>query len=428
MNTNTNKLIGGKQKNSQEQMRNELWKLFSYKFKYNSKELINTINSLDWSNPLFIDFELILSIMENDNKNQHLISNSMRTVSISVPIEDGKKILTTNCLKAAACFPYELDPVNDDSWFDLSEQHYILTQLAQSSFYGSPIAANLLRRIATQYTNLPPYHEFWKNKYSKAKKFVTYLFPVPIQNIQPPPKNNVLNFFEMNDENFTTIINVYKSIESEGLPVSQSEENILMAHKRDDNRGDEPSDTDPLQKRVKINKEKDIEEETTPISLSLKKTQEVQIYMIKKDLKINDNKLWKQMEKNFGIEVKKETYTGERTIVYEIGKDSTEKKTFKLELFLVSDYKNLGGPDKIEKKRGVVFFDQLVPSISEEVARELELKGYEAFLFYSTEEPIPCYAKSTNWYLDEKEETSFTQIFDKFILDLKIDNKKKDTK
>jgi len=192
-------------------IKDELTRLLTLKFRDNNEEFLNEIENFPFDIFLNNQEACISLIKENHTKN----NENNNAVSIVLPLnEHGNPFLSINWLKAAACFPWELDHVKHEFWFTICQQMHILTQLSQSSFYGSPLARKFLRTIARQH-NLQDQHPYWNGQ--EYPNFKIYRFPIePIQ-ITEDLEADHYDFSEMDEEEFTELFYHILLAESLGL-------------------------------------------------------------------------------------------------------------------------------------------------------------------------------------------------------------------
>jgi len=344
--------------------------------------------------------------------NQIKTDINTKAVSIILPLnEQGSPYIDKNWLRASACFPWELDRVKDDLWLTICQQEHILAQLAQSAFYGSPIASKFLRVIARQ-CNLHDQHPYWDDREFPA--FQVFRFPIDpgfrIENLEAPS----YDLFELDEEEATKIFLNILLMEMHGVFQWSVDAQNLM-------KGLQAS----LEATKASNLEHNVEvKQSIPKKESAKKSYQLdKISLLKIDKLNNLDKIFKILiygdnskDKTL-MDLIKRNLTDSSTPIegtnttrsYKLG-DKTVKLKF---TFLGKNLKNA------EQQDGIIIADP--QSRPEETAKELKkLLKAKSFLFYGTNRPNPAGPYSFNFYLSQKDASlkQGDEVFEKFVREM----------
>jgi len=192
--------------------------LFTLKFSNKGQGLIEANESFDWKPILDTKPEDILSLFEELSHNDIPIDSNTKAVSVWFPLDENlQPIFSIDCLKGAACFPWELDPYKID-WDRLCDKKHILLQLSQASFYGVFYAKKLLAYQLCLPMRLNGHHPLVRYKEADFKKYRSYRFPI---SLGTEPKEDLrtreYNLFKMKDSEFFSLCNFLYSITCKGL-------------------------------------------------------------------------------------------------------------------------------------------------------------------------------------------------------------------
>jgi len=159
------------------------------KFHFKGDDLAKQIESPKWKEELEkLDPKILYKMIKKFKVNEEPRSDQ-GGVTIKLPIENNEVILEKLFLrlKAAAYYPWELDPpVFGEVHIHAGFQH-VQRQLAYSANLGSWDAQWHLRMIAYCCTNLPKDHEIFENLQQEDPIEIYRTFRIPYKNVENAP-------------------------------------------------------------------------------------------------------------------------------------------------------------------------------------------------------------------------------------------------